>query len=147
MKIYVASSWRNERYSAVVKRLREEGFEAYDFKETDDFGWGGFSWGDIDPKWKNWTSVELIKGLQHPLAEQGFKRDKEALDECDICILVMPCGRSAHLELGYAVGKNKKTIVLLDNGEPELMYKFVDLVADSIEGVILWCYALKGEGK
>lgn len=32
MKIYVASSWRNEYYPEVVMKLREAGFDVYDFR-------------------------------------------------------------------------------------------------------------------
>lgn len=31
-KIYVASSWRNQHYPEVVRRLREAGHEVYDFR-------------------------------------------------------------------------------------------------------------------
>jgi DNA (cytosine-5)-methyltransferase 1 len=47
MKIYVASSWRNEQQPEVVKALRDAGHEVYDFRnpsETDK----GFAWSDID---------------------------------------------------------------------------------------------------
>lgn len=43
----------------------------------------------------------------------------------DVCVLVMPCGRSAHLEAGWFVGAGKPTLILLENGEPELMYRMV----------------------
>lgn len=32
MKIYLASSWRNERQPAVLAALREAGHEVYDFR-------------------------------------------------------------------------------------------------------------------
>ena len=33
MKLYIASSWRNEYYPDVVKTLREAGHEVYDFRK------------------------------------------------------------------------------------------------------------------
>jgi hypothetical protein len=52
-----------------------------------------------------------------------------ALRECDVCILVTQCGRSAHLELGYAIGSGKKSIILALNGqEAELMYLMDDKI-------------------
>jgi hypothetical protein len=62
-----------------------------------------------------------------------------ALEDCTCCVLVMPCGRSAHLELGYAVGAGKKSIILLSDGEPELMYRMVgvDSICISIGEVIV----------
>jgi nucleoside 2-deoxyribosyltransferase len=61
--------------------------------------------------------------------------DKRNLDRCDAAVLVMPAGKSAHLELGYATGKGKKTFILMFN-EPQrwdLMYKFATGVAVGME--------------
>ena len=65
-----------------------------------------------------------MQELSNPIALQGFKYDKEGLDWCDTCILLLPCGKSAHLEAGYAIGQGKPTLVVLhtDRFEPELMY-------------------------
>ena len=134
MKIYVASSWRNEeRQQAVVKRLREIGHEVYDFRQPTE-GDNGFHWTEIDPNWKQWTPAEFRNHLlSDPIAESGFAKDFAAMEWADAFVLVMPCGRSAHLELGWAAGARKPTIVLLSDGEPELMYRMathicVDLV-------------------
>ena len=50
--------------------------------------------------------------------------------------VVLPCGRSAHLELGHAVGRGKKTAVLLTDGEPELMYRMVDHLVVSVDELL-----------
>ena len=131
MNIYVASSWRNLSQPRIVHLLRDRGHQVYDFRHPaeDD---NGFSWAQIDPDWQAWNSRAFPKALSHPLSEKGFTLDKEALDRADVVVLVLPCGRSAHLELGYAVGKGKLTAILLspEQNEPELMYKMVDLITD-----------------
>jgi nucleoside 2-deoxyribosyltransferase len=132
MNIYVASSWRNTKQPKVVEALRSAGHTVYDFKNPKP-GNNGFHWSEIDPNWKNWTGFEFRTSLGHPIAANGFESDMDALNCCDVCVLVLPCGRSAHLELGYAVGNMKHTIVLLEDGcEPELMYKMVDDLVCSI---------------
>jgi len=95
MNIYVASSWRNDLQPSVVQRLRLEGHEVYDFKNPRP-GDNGFRWSDIDPNWTSWTPEQFCAGLQHPIAEAGFRSDMDALRACDACVLVLPCGRSAH---------------------------------------------------
>lgn len=136
MKIYVASSWRNEKQQDIVKALREAGFEVYDFKNPKP-GDNGFHWSEIDKDWKQWTPEQFRNGLKDPYALAGFGSDMGALKNCDACVLVNPCGRSAHLELGYAVGAGKRTIILLNPGdEPELMYKMVDSICVTVEEVI-----------
>jgi nucleoside 2-deoxyribosyltransferase len=75
--------------------------------------------------------------LGHSIAEEGFRLDMNALRWCDTCVMIQPCGRSAALELGWAVGAGKLTVALLADGqEPELMLKMVDKIAVSIEEVI-----------
>lgn len=64
--------------------------------------------------------------LRHPAAEDGFTLDMGALAWCEACVLVLPCGRSAHLEAGWAAGAGKLTVALLADGEPDLMWKMLD---------------------
>ena len=46
----------------------------------------------------------------------------------------MPCGRSAHLEAGWAIGQDKPTCILLcDKQDPELMYKMASLALNEAE--------------
>jgi hypothetical protein len=140
MKVYVASSWRNERQPEVVRAIRAAGHQVYDFRnpneeilELDQ----GFHWSDIDPEWQTWPPSQFINALDHPLALGGYNRDYAALETADAVVLVMPCGRSAHLELGFGVGRGKASIILLSDGEPELMYKMVPNLVTSIEEVII----------
>lgn len=111
LSIYVASSWRNPWQPSVVSHLRDLGHEVYDFRNPSKED-SGFSWREVDPNWKNWDFASYLRGLAHPAAERGFKFDMDALRDCDACVLVQPCGTSAHLELGWAVGAGKKTAVL-----------------------------------
>src|SRR5574338_62989 len=101
MKIYVASSWRNDIYPEVVTRLRAEGHDVYDFRNTE----SSFRWNQIDSNWENWTAYDYREALSHPLAREGFWRDYNAMQEADAFILVLPSGRSAHLEAGWATGQ------------------------------------------
>ncbi|NPD29116.1 hypothetical protein HPP06_37455 [Corallococcus exiguus] len=123
VRIYVASSWRNLRQPTVVAALRQEGYLVYDFRMPD-LAQHGFSWAEVDQDWKRWTPGEFRDALQHPAAKRGFNFDMRALEAADVTVLVLPCGRSAHLELGYAAGKGQLTFVLCDSvlDEAELMY-------------------------
>jgi hypothetical protein len=142
--IYVASSWRNNYQQDVVLYLRSCGYEVYDFKNPAP-GVRGFHWSDIDPDWKNWTPKKYREALQHPIAKEGFKRDKDAMDWADACVLVLPSGRSAHLEAGQMSGEKKLVCTYIPEDlrppemEPELMYKLMedpDLDEDHISSFI-----------
>lgn len=121
MKVYVASSWRNVKQPAVVAALRAAGHEVYDFRNPAP-GNDGFAWSEIDPAWESWTEEQYVAALRHPLAVQGFASDMNALLDREACVLVEPCGISAHLEFGWAIGAGRLGLVDIEGiREPELM--------------------------
>lgn len=142
MKIYVASSWRNEKQPEVVARLRAEGHEVYDFKAPDPGGStpGGFQWREIDPKWKDWTPEQYVEAVEDPLAVHGLWRDFAAMFSADACVMVQPCGVSAALELGWMIGAGKFGVVLLDGApprwEPELMLRLAHHLCTTLDQVV-----------
>ena len=124
--IYVASSWRNEFFPDVVKGLREAGHEVYDFRNPPS-GDEGFKWSSISEDYMEWGPQEYREQLGHPKAVRQFANDIEAMQSCDTCVLVLPCGRSAHTEAGWFAGYGKKVLVYIPvKQEPELMYKLFD---------------------
>ena len=75
--------------------------------------------------------------LHHPLAERQFQADIDALTWADTCVLVLPCGRSAHTEAGWMAGAGKRVLAYIPEMlEPELMYKLFDAVAGSLEELV-----------
>jgi hypothetical protein len=134
MQIYVASSWRNARQPNVVSALRAVGHDVYDFRNPRP-GDVGFAWTQIDPDWRLWTPEKFRAALSHPVAADGFRTDYDAMKWATACVLVMPCGRSAHLEAGYFVGARKPLVILLSDGEPELMYALATAVCTTVEEV------------
>ena len=118
-KIYVASSWRNEFYSGVVDALREAGHDVYDFRNPPS-GDEGFKWSNVDPNYMDWTPEEYRQQLSCPQAERQFKNDIKAMLSCNACVLVLPCGRSAHTEAGWFAGKGKRVIVYIFIKQPKL---------------------------
>lgn len=134
-RVYVASSWRNDIQPVVVAACRAAGHEVYDFKNPRS-GARGFHWSEVDKNWQSWDREMYRLALGHPLAEAGFASDWAAMQWADSCILVMPCGRSAHLEAGYFPGAGKRLVILLSDGEPELMYKLANRVALTVEEAV-----------
>jgi hypothetical protein len=141
MKVYVASSWRNDYQPAVVTALRQLDFDVYDFKDEE-----GFHWTEVDPDWQKWPEEpgRYILGLDNHCANRGFNRDMTALKECDICIMVMPCGMSASLETGWAVGAGKRCAVYIPAmREPDLMIKMTEFVTLSLIDLVAWCVRIR----
>lgn len=121
-RIYLASSWRNPLQPDAVKALRMRGHEVYDFRNPPN-GVKGFAWSDIDPDWQGWEAEKYRDLLTtHPLAARGYMTDLRGMEWADTCVLLLPCGRSAHLEAGWFAGRGKRLIILTRDGEePELM--------------------------
>jgi hypothetical protein len=130
--------------------LEAQGHHVYDFKHPSGTADRGFHWADAglehsnpidgDPRVPDLAdATNYIAALSHPAAIQGFERDLDAMSAADTFVLVLPCGRSAHLELGWAVGAGKRTAVLLtDPCTPELMYRMVDLVTTRPSDLVDW---------
>lgn len=138
-RIYVASSWRNDQQQGIVYVLRAAGFEVYDFKHPPNGR--GFHWSEVGLQRGNDVAAvdDYLAALDHPRSVEGFDSDFDAMQWADTFVLVLPCGRSAHLELGWAVGAGKRTAVLLDDPcTPELMYRMVDHLAPSAMDLLGW---------
>jgi hypothetical protein len=121
-RIYVASSWRNPYQPDMVSLLTLAGHQVYDFRNPPNKA--GFHWREVEEGWQTWTMPqyrELL--LTNRDAAFGFAADYRGMQWADTCVLVNPCGRSAHLEAGYFNGAGKRLIVYIPESiEPDLMY-------------------------
>lgn len=135
--IYVASSWRNTYQPTVVAELRAVGHKVYDFRHPAGPQTHGFHWSEIDTLYKSWGPYEYRRALEHELADTGYANDWNAMQWADTGVLVLPSGRSAHIEAGYFVGAGKDLYILvMDSMEPELMYKMSTDICLSIHELI-----------
>jgi len=137
MKIYLASSWRNanviiEHYLPLFRR--QDSFTVDCFCDQKG-GRTGFNIADeLTTAGYNLRDVDAISALQHPAVREQFRiafaEDKKWLDGCECCVMLMPCGKSAHLEGGYVKGQGKLLfiywIVEPEKGEFDNMYQFAD---------------------
>lgn len=118
MRIYLASSRRNKFFDKTLAALRAAGHDVFDFKHEDTLVW------EADEHKGTMAGAETDEVLEH------FQADFDALKGAECTVLVLPAGRSAHLELGYATGQGQHTVVYLPEGavldEPDLMYRMCD---------------------
>ena len=126
-KIYLASSWRNPHYESVLAMLQGADHEVFDFKHPNPDS-NGFHWSEIDPDYQGWTWEQYQTALVSTIpAGTGYLNNYSAMQWADVGILLLPSGRSAHLEAGYFKGAGKPLYIILA-GEvvPELMYRLAD---------------------
>lgn len=119
--IYVIGSLKNTAVPEVAEYLRSLGHDVFD-------EW--YSAGpEADDYWQahcEMRGLNFREALASPHADCVFEFDKRYLQLADTVVLVLPAGKSGHIELGWALGQGKRGYILFD-GEPErfdVMYKF-----------------------
>lgn len=140
-RIYVIGSLRNPEVPRLAERLRALGHQVHDDwhapgPETDDF-WRAYE------KARGRTFVEALKGRH---AETVFEYDKRWLTWADTVVMLMPAGKSGHLEFGWAIGQGKEGHILLEPKEDrwDVMYKFATEVWDDPDTFFDYMSALEG---
>jgi nucleoside 2-deoxyribosyltransferase len=131
--IYLIGALKNDAILLAANILRHEGFDVFD----DWFAPGKNA--DVHlleyEKARGHSYKEALCGYA---AKHVFEFDKSHIDRCDIGVMVMPAGKSAHLELGYMRGQGKPAFILFDE-EPErfdCMYQFATDVFFNMDDLI-----------
>jgi len=130
---YIIGSLRNKNIPMIGVKLREAlGFEIFD------------DWFSPGPKADDyWKEYEEARGRNYKEALSGwagkhvFEFDKFHIDRSDFGVLIMPAGKSGHLELGYMIGQGKPGYILLDNPDRwDVMYQFATGVFFNLDELI-----------
>lgn len=119
--VYLIGSLRNEKLVLLGNALRNAGVDVFD-------DW--LAAGPIaDDSWQKYESDRgrtYAQALRGYAAQHVFEFDHHHLRRATHVVLVMPAGKSGHIELGWAIGMGKRAYVLFD-GEPDRwdqMYQF-----------------------
>lgn len=132
--IYLIGSLRNPEVPKIAQALRQGTSEEI----FDDWYAAG---PEADDYWRDYERARgrsLAEALQGLAARAVYTFDKRNLERADTVVLVLPAGKSGHLELGWALGQGKRGYILLDN-DPErydVMYQFADGVFSTLEELI-----------
>lgn len=135
---FIASRWRNkETVLELTEKLRQKGKTVYCFIEGDGTH---YELKDAEqahtpeafmkkfeniPDWRNDKRVQEI-----------FDIDMKALKNSEKLILLLPAGKSAHMEAGVAYGMGKKCIVIGEQKETESLYFIFDEFYNTIDDFI-----------
>lgn len=120
MRVYIASSWKNRvLVREIANALRAWGHEVYDFTDEKHFVFN-----ITEDTEKARSEIDWIECGQLVPTQLACETDKAGLDWADVGLLLLPSGRSAHMEAGILVGQGKPLIIFgdLPKGEFEVQY-------------------------
>jgi len=131
--VYLIGSLRNGGVPGLAAEMRD----ALDVDVFDD-------WHASGPKADDaWRTYEVARGrgyveaLDGPYAMSAYNLDHSWLSRCDAAVLILPAGRSCHLELGFVAGMHKPTFILLgpqsEKERWDIMYNFATAVVRTEE--------------
>jgi len=134
-KIYTIGSLRNEQVPIIANKLRDAGYEVFD------------DWYSAGPEADDkWQAYETARGHNYKQALEGyaaknvFNFDKKHLLDNEIVVLILPAGKSGHLEFGWFLGGGKPGYILFDddveNCRWDVMYQFANGVYFDLDDLI-----------
>jgi hypothetical protein len=127
-KLYLIGSLRNPRIPLLGRRLRTE---LPEFEIFDDWYAAG---PEADDYWKEYEQARgrsYEEALSGYAARHVFEFDKHHLDTSSHCLLVLPAGKSGHMEIMYASHKvGARSAILLDPSDVrwDCMYQFIPTI-------------------
>jgi len=147
MNIYISSSWKQrERVRALAIRLRVAGHEVYDF---------------TDPACRNTVEIpperfpeqfDPSKHVYHeyinvPEWRSAVECNRQALELCNLCVLLLPCGNDAHADWAYAVGAGIRSAVVGQPraGERTPSHMWADAILPDESALMSWLAELAAE--
>lgn len=136
--LYLIGSLRNERILELGNTLR---VNHPDFEVFNDWYAAG---PEADDFWKEYEQSRgrtYQEALAGHAAKNVFAFDKRHLDRCTHALLVLPAGKSGHMEVMYATyAVGAKTAILLDPEDVrwDVMYQFVPTILNNDGEISEW---------
>jgi hypothetical protein len=134
----IISRWRNrEGVEELTNKIRQKGKTVYSFIEGDG------SEHELKDSEQKYHPEEFMKKYESipdwkndPAVREIFEIDLEAMKNAETVILLLPAGKSAHIEAGIAYGTGKKLILIGEQKETESLYLIFNEFYNSIDEFI-----------
>ena len=119
---FIASKYRNkDEVLDLARKLRQKGKTVYCFIESEA---SIKNLGDLDANAED--AIKKFESIPNwstsPAVREVFEMDMEALKNSETVILLLPAGKSSHLEAGVAYGLGKNLILIGEQKEAESLY-------------------------
>jgi len=135
---FIASRWRNkETVLELTEKIRSKGKSVYCFIEGDGSDY------ELKNSEQKYSPDEFMQNFESipdwttsPAVKEIFDVDMNALQDSEALILLLPAGKSAHVEAGVAYGMGKKCIVIGEQEETESLYLIFSEFYNTIDNFI-----------
>ena len=117
MKIYIASSWKNQHaVEMLTDHLRNEGHKVVSFVEK-----------AVEDEGRSEIAFDVVKWIKSEDGERKFKYDTDGATKSDLVIYIGPSGTDAWAEIGAAWAASVPVLGLWAKGEQAgLMRRMVE---------------------
>ena len=139
--VYLATSWQNAYFRQICDYLHDfHGIDVYNFQATN----SEFHWSDILETMglKFFDPCLFQRVIQSDVCAEAYAKDVQAVQYSKALVMLQPCGRTAHLELGMALAYGKPCVIYYDEwesrAEPDLMVYPADIVIGKKQ-LSEWC--------
>ena len=134
----IISRWRNrEKVEELTNKLRKKGKTVYSFIEGDG---SNHALKDSEQKYAPEQFMQKFESIPNWKNDSGvreiFEIDMKALKESESVILLLPAGKSSHIEAGVAYGLGKNLIVIGEQKETESLYLIFNHFFNTIDDFI-----------
>src|SRR5882724_10113170 len=129
---FVSGRWRNrDNILDLVSKIRKKGYSVYCFLEA------SHSTHQIanDPE-EDMQRFEKLDWRSDPYVKEVFQNDMTGEKNSDVFVMLLPAGKSCHIEAGAAYGMGKKCILIGEQKEAESLYLIFDQIYPTVEAFL-----------
>ena len=121
---FIAAKWTNlDEVMRLTSALRARGKAVYCFAE------------DERGQMIAFTPFDDLK-LDDPMLVKAYERDTQALRDSSALIMLMPAGKSSHIEAGMAHGLGKTCILVGETGPTQGLYRIFDAIYPTVDAFL-----------
>lgn len=115
---FISGRWRNrDAVLDFTRKIREKGYRVYCFLEAAHSA----AFVQADPE-QSMNQFEKRDWRSDPYVQEIFKNDLDGEKASETFVMLLPVGKSCHIEAGIAYGLGKKCILVGQQKEAESLY-------------------------
>lgn len=126
---FVSGRWRNrDNVLDLTRKIREKGYSVYCFLEASH----SIHRVNDNPE-QSMQEFEKLDWRNDPYVKEVFNNDMTGEKNSETFVMLLPVGKSCHIEAGVAYGLGKKCIMIGEQKEAESLYLIFKEVYQTVE--------------